>query len=86
MHDNHRVAIKVVKKSSNEIDISRMLSSKEYLSDPLNHCVEVFDVLPDCTSPDTMLLIMEFLHPCDDPPFASVDEILEFMKQTLEAS
>lgn len=84
--DNRRVAIKEISRNSAELAISRMVSSKEFSCHPFNHCVEIFDVLDDCAFPDKSLLVMQFLHPCDDPPFDNVEEVMEFIRQTLEVS
>lgn len=78
----HRVSIKVVPTTSEELRIARMLSSEEHAHN--NHCVPVLDVLPDPTSSSHALLVMPFLRPFDDPQFEVVEEAVEFIRQTLE--
>lgn len=79
-----RVAVKEVSRNSNEATISSMMSSRENSRNHHNHCVEVFDILEDCVFPDKMLLVMLFLHPCNEPTFKLVEEVMDFVKQTLE--
>jgi len=82
--DNHRVSIKIVSNASQEIKIACLLSTKELLPDPRNHCVPVLDVLPDPLSPSHSLLIMPYLRPFYDPAFEVVEDIMDFIQQTLE--
>ncbi|THH21616.1 hypothetical protein EUX98_g8325 [Antrodiella citrinella] len=80
---NHRVSIKVVSVASDEVKIGRLLSSREPRN-PNNHCVPVLDVLPDPLSSSQALLIMPFLRSFNDPPFEVIDEVVDFVRQTLE--
>ncbi|THH20215.1 hypothetical protein EUX98_g8621 [Antrodiella citrinella] len=81
--DSYRVFIKVVDRPE-EIQIARMLSAKSLSSSPNNHCVPVLDVLTDPVEPSQNLLVMPYLRPFYDPPFEVVEEVLDFIKQTLE--
>ncbi|THH16777.1 hypothetical protein EUX98_g9249 [Antrodiella citrinella] len=82
--DNFRVSIKVISNASDESRIACLLSSKKLLSDPNNHCVPIFDVLPDPLGAENSLLVMMYLRPYDDPEFEVIEEVIDFVKQTLE--
>jgi len=82
--DGHRVTIKVVNRTSEEIMIARLLSSNELLSHPQNHCVPVYDVLQDPLSPSHALLVMLYLRSFFDPEFEVIEEVVDFVRQTLE--
>ncbi|THH20527.1 hypothetical protein EUX98_g8563 [Antrodiella citrinella] len=81
---NHRVSIKVVPRATQEITIARMLSSKDVSGNPNNHCVPVLDVLPDPLDSSNALLVMPYLRPFNSPPFEVVEEVMDFIRQTLE--
>ncbi|THH17231.1 hypothetical protein EUX98_g9169 [Antrodiella citrinella] len=81
--DKYRVFIKIVSRA-NEINIARLLSSEEVVSDPNNHCVRVLDVLSDPLDASRALLVMPYLRPFYDPPFEVVEEVMDFIQQTLE--
>ncbi|KAH9927737.1 kinase-like domain-containing protein [Fomitopsis serialis] len=82
--DGAVVTIKMVKKDTREVAIAQYLSSATLAKDPHNHCVSVFDVLPDPFEPKKMLMIMQYLRPFDDPPFMALGEVIDFISQTLE--
>jgi len=82
--DNYRVSIKVVSRTSEETKIAQLLTSKEMLSHPHNHCVPILDVLPDPLSPSHALLVMIYLRSFYDPDFELVEEVVDFVRQTLE--
>ncbi|KAI0078460.1 hypothetical protein K474DRAFT_1745053 [Panus rudis PR-1116 ss-1] len=64
-----------------EISISTFLSLLQ--SDPENHCVPVYDVLRDPFHKDLAMLVMPLLRRPDYPPFKSVGEALECIRQLL---
>lgn len=76
--------IKSVSRRTTETSIATFLSSPGLLKDPRNHCVPILDVIREESLPHMELLVMPLLRPFDKPPFFSVDEMLDFMKQTLE--
>ncbi|TCD66663.1 hypothetical protein EIP91_001081 [Steccherinum ochraceum] len=78
--DGSRVSMKVVRADSDEIRIARFLCA----AGSHNHCVPVEDVLPDPLDKDNALLIMPYLRRFDDPPFEAVQEVMDFIQQTLE--
>lgn len=75
------MAIKIVDKNTEEIQISQFLTS---LPDVQNHCVPIYDVLPDPFNSGRSLLVMPFLRPFNDPPFYMAGEVIDFVDQTLE--
>lgn len=82
--ENIRVCIKRVKgRVRGELTMAKLLSEPERRANPSNHCVPVFDVF-ESTEPGFSLLVMPFLLGMNEPPFAFVDEVLDFVQQTLE--
>ncbi|EJC99794.1 uncharacterized protein FOMMEDRAFT_127977 [Fomitiporia mediterranea MF3/22] len=79
--DGRRVFLKIVRGDGFEQRLSRMLGSEEKLRDPQNHCVPILDFFLDGRDG---YLVMPLLIRFDRPPFFSVDEVLDFMRQTLE--
>ncbi|TFY51753.1 hypothetical protein EVJ58_g10398 [Rhodofomes roseus] len=84
--DGSVVSIKITKRDTNETSIAQYLSSSAVPHDSQNHCVPILDVLPDPFEDKTMLMVMPYLRPFDDPPFTAVGEAMEFISQTLERS
>lgn len=81
--DGILVAIKSVTKNSQEVQISRFLSSLQH---PENHCVPIYDVLDDPLDPSHSLMVMQYLRPFDDPDFVMFGEVVDFVTQMLEVS
>ena len=61
-----------------------MLSTKELLADPRNHCVPVIDVIDDPDYDAISYMVMPMLRLVDNPPFQYVKEIIDFVDQILE--
>ena len=61
-----------------------MLSTKELLADPRNHCVPVIDVIDDPDYDAISYMVMPMLRLADNPPFQYVKEIIDFVDQILE--
>ena len=80
------VYIKEVLTNGEELRIAQMLTQKEWISDPRNHCVSLTKVFKDHEDPEVSYMVMPFLRPADDPSFAYVKEIIEFTDQILEVS
>lgn len=78
------MAIKWVRADKTEATIARMLSQPERLEDPTNHCIPILDFFIDDVDSDIGFLVMPLLRRFNDPPFFYVDEVVDFMKQTLE--
>ena len=87
LQDGKVVAIKRVPPNTYEAKIVCMLSSHQRLKDPRNHCVPIYDHFPDTRTPDGgSFIVMPLLRAFNEPPFAYVDEVIDFVRQTLEAS
>ncbi|KLO08634.1 hypothetical protein SCHPADRAFT_944281 [Schizopora paradoxa] len=82
LSDNKEVFIKRVEKASSEVDINIYLNNPSLRSDPSNHAVPVLDILIGNDTYD--FLVMPVLRFFNDPPFVFVDEVLDFIQQTLE--
>ncbi|KAI0629606.1 hypothetical protein C8Q77DRAFT_296822 [Trametes polyzona] len=46
--------------------------------------VSILEILSDPCDPQQVLLVMPFLRPCNDPEFATVGDVIEFLDQTIE--
>ncbi|KII93068.1 hypothetical protein PLICRDRAFT_378477 [Plicaturopsis crispa FD-325 SS-3] len=79
-----RVAIKRVERKSNEVEIAKFLSSPTMRRQPLNHCVPILDIFSDPLEPEKTLIVMPLLRPFDDPQFAYIGEVVDFVGQTLD--
>lgn len=82
--DGLRVAIKRVERKSEEVEIAKFLSSPTLRCNPLNHCIPILDVFPDPVKPGRTYIVMPILRPFDDPTFAYVGEVADFVGQTLD--
>ncbi|KAL5530917.1 hypothetical protein ACEPAG_3793 [Sanghuangporus baumii] len=76
--------LKTVDRNSTESRIAVYLSSTDHSNDPRNHYVPILDVIRDESEPCVEFLVMLLLRPFDDPSFFNIEEVLDFMKQTLE--
>ncbi|KAI0669469.1 kinase-like domain-containing protein [Trametes maxima] len=79
--DGSCVALKVVKKNSQEVHIAQFLSSLEH---PTNHCVPISDVLDDPLDASMSLLVTQYLRPWNDPEFLVLGDVVDFVVQMLE--
>ncbi|KAI5827255.1 hypothetical protein K523DRAFT_418591 [Schizophyllum commune Tattone D] len=75
---------RVNKQHSNEVDITTMLSSPSLAKDSRNHCVPVYDVLEIPDDDDLRILVLPLLRKYDDPPFDTVGEVVDCLRQVLE--
>ncbi|KAH9944740.1 kinase-like domain-containing protein [Amylocystis lapponica] len=64
-----------------EVEISQLFSSPELAADPHNHCVPIYDVLQVPEDEDLVILVMPLLRGCDDPPFETAGEAVEFIHE-----
>ncbi|KAH9851120.1 kinase-like domain-containing protein [Lenzites betulinus] len=79
--DGSLVAIKACLRDRPELYIAQYLSS---LDDHRNHCVKVYEILPDPSDPERALMVMPYLRPCNNPDFATIGDVVEFIDQTIE--
>ncbi|OSD01770.1 hypothetical protein PYCCODRAFT_1436060 [Trametes coccinea BRFM310] len=82
--DDGLVLIKKIHSSSAELQIATYLNSPKMCQDPRNHTVPVVNVLRDPQDDTVTFLIMPFLRNIDDPPFESVENVLDCCEQLLE--
>jgi hypothetical protein len=67
-----------------EIDTATSLCSRQLASDPLNHCVPIYEVLKVPEDDDKVILVMPLLRPWDEPEFKTVGEGVDFFRQLFE--
>lgn len=84
--DGKRVVLKRISTSTHpdEVEIGRFFATEPLASHPKNHCVPLLQVLSIPDDPDNVLLVMPFLRTFDDPPFNTVGEVVDALKQVLE--
>lgn len=76
--------MKKIIRGSGELAIATFLTSKDALEDPKNHCVPILDYFNDDKEPYTEIIVMPILRPFGSPPFIFVDEVVDFVRQSLE--
>jgi hypothetical protein len=84
IEDNKRVVIKRVQVDSDEVAICRMLSSPELRKDPHNHAVPILDYFAESDESQDAFLVMPLLRRFNDPPFGTVGEVADFVRQMLQ--
>jgi hypothetical protein len=84
--DNSLVMLKRIDTSvhPHEVEIARFFSSDEIASNPHNHCVPVVEVLLPPGTPEKAILVMPFLRSFDDPPFETLNDVVDFLRQVFE--
>ena len=80
--DGLRVCIKKISRSPHEVHMSSHLTSPQLRADPRNHCVVTLDYFE--STDDCYFLVMPYLCEFDKPEFKFVDEVIDFISQTLE--
>jgi hypothetical protein len=78
------VLIKAIPSWTNESNIACMFSFEDKVDDPQNHCVPVMDVFASPTEAQILFLVMPLLRAFNDPPFAAVEEVVDFIDQILQ--
>ena len=82
--DNKFVYLKRVPKNSTEVQIAKFFSTEDRMRDPRNHCAPVLEYFEDEKLPEYGIIVTPLYREFDIPEFDSIDEVLEFIKQTLE--
>ncbi|KAI0363711.1 hypothetical protein BV20DRAFT_1039768 [Pilatotrama ljubarskyi] len=82
--DGKLVCLKKVLSASEELEICRYFSSEALRQDPCNHCIPLLDVLPHPTDPNISFMVMPYLRYIDDPPFETIEDVMECGEQILE--
>jgi hypothetical protein len=76
---------KILKKSHpDEADIGQYLSTDALRSDSHNHSVPILEVLSVPDDDTILLLVMPLVRQFDDPPFGTVGEVVDCVKQAFE--
>lgn len=83
--DGRVVVLKRLERASSvdEVEITRHLSQEDFINDTRNHCVPALDVLDPEDGRDVFLVI-PLLRRIQLPPMESVDDVVNFVEQTLE--
>lgn len=84
LEDGKTIAIKRVRRTSNEIAIAKIFSSERNREQLKNHCVPILDHFYDRIDPKWDYLVMPLLRKFDSPEFYAASEVIEFVRQTLE--
>jgi hypothetical protein len=84
--DGAFVMVKQMTKSSHphEVDIGQYLSTGALRADTHNHCVPILEVLEVPDDDTTLLIVMPLLRKFDDPPFGTLGEVVDCVKQAFE--
>ena len=82
--DNKFVYLKRVPKNSTEVQITKFFSTEDRMRDPRNHCAPVLEYFEDEKLPEYGILVTPLFRAFNKPDFCSIDEVLEFIRQTLE--
>ncbi|KAL1713745.1 hypothetical protein EV715DRAFT_295791 [Schizophyllum commune] len=75
---------RVNKRYSKEVEISAMLSSPPMSKDSRNHCVPIYDILEVPDDEDTQIMVLPLLRRYNAPPFDTVGEFIDCLRQVLE--
>lgn len=78
------VVIKAIPSWTKESNVACLFSFEEKADDPRNHCVPVMDVFASPTEAQLLFLVMPLLRAFNDPPFAAVEEVVDFVDQILQ--
>ncbi len=76
--------VKRVETGDEESSIARMLSSPSLRADTRNHAVPILDYFIDEDDTSIAYIVMPFLRLTDDPPFETVNDIIDFGSQLIE--
>ncbi|EIW62129.1 uncharacterized protein TRAVEDRAFT_70311 [Trametes versicolor FP-101664 SS1] len=82
--DGKLVMLKAVQETSTELDICRYFSSGSLRDDPRNRCIPLLEALSHPSDPDVCIMVMPYLRNIDQPPFDTVEDILECGEQLLD--
>nr|VWP01567.1 Efflux pump FUB11 (Fusaric acid biosynthesis protein 11) [Ganoderma boninense] len=81
LSDEFRVAIKYTDSDTKELHIARYVTDHHSAR---NHCVPVLEIMDDPLEPHMSLMVMPYLRPFNDPEFGTIDEAMDFIRQSLE--
>lgn len=80
--------LKRINKDDNphEIDLATFLYSEKLRSDPRNHSMPTYEILPPPGDSNEHILVMAFLRKFDNPPFETIGEVVDCFDQMFEVS
>ncbi|KAL1689599.1 hypothetical protein GGG16DRAFT_57382 [Schizophyllum commune] len=86
MSDGTVVMFKRVDKTRHpqEVELTTMLSSPPFTSDPRNHCVPVYEVIQDLKDEKYQLMVLPVLRRYADPRFDTVGEAVDCFRQIIQ--
>lgn len=84
MSDSLIVALKLIKTSTGEDEITMLFSDDDPNSDPHNHCVRILEVLPVPGADAEKILVMVWMRNVMDPRFRTIGEAIQFFKEMIE--
>lgn len=82
--DGKLVMLKAITATSTELDICRYFSSEPLRDDPRNRCIPLLEELSHPSDRDVCIMVMPYLRNIDQPPFDTVEDILECGEQLLD--
>ena len=82
--DGTLVYIKRVSTGGDEVTIATYFSQDALRDLPYNHCVPVLETLQDDLDPSISYIVMPYLRLMNDPEFTHVDDVVDFVDQTIE--
>ncbi|KAL4073734.1 hypothetical protein J3A83DRAFT_4230974 [Scleroderma citrinum] len=84
--DGAYVVLKIIKVSDHphEVEIGRMFSAAPLSTDPANHCVSIYDVIPVDEDQDKVIIVMPLLARYISPPLCTIGEAVECFRQLFE--
>ena len=78
--------MKRVSGSGSEYAIATWLASSDKRNDPFNHTMPLLEVFDDDVDGDICYLVTPLLRNMDDPSFETVNNVIDFVDQTIEVS
>ncbi|KAF8978552.1 kinase-like domain-containing protein [Cyathus striatus] len=84
VEDGSIVCLKLIDRKPDEPKLASFFSSEALHQHSHNHCVPILDAFRDPFSSNMDFIVMPALRPFNDPEFANVDEVVDFVTQILE--
>ncbi|KAI0629585.1 kinase-like protein [Trametes polyzona] len=81
MSTNELVAIKSFYKRGQEMHVAQFLGN---IKDSQNHTVPILEIISDPFDPQLAMMVMPYLRPCNDPPFSTIGDVVEFLDQVID--
>jgi hypothetical protein len=75
-----------ISRHPHEVEIGKLFSSEPLASNFKNCCAPFYDVLRTPDNEDSAILVMPLLYRIENPPFQTVGEVVEFLRQIFEVT